>query len=130
MLRIVSPSRDIKRTQHDALGQVTSGKKHWLDGTPVPRQQFEYGFGDIGNRSSTKAGGDQSGAGLRPATYTANRLNQYTSRTVPNAFSADYRRGEYFQELVTAANSSAPVWQSLSVIASLSGTNTTNSGSV
>src|SRR5437016_4027562 len=96
--------------QYDALGQVTSGKKYWSDGTPVPGQQFEYGFDDIGNRGSTKAGGDQSGAGLRPATYSANTLNQYTSRTVPNAFDvigianvsssvtvntsvADYRRG-------------------------------------
>src|SRR5438094_5615809 len=102
--------------QYDALGQVTSGKKYWADGTPVPGQQFEYGFDDIGNRTSTKAGGDQSGAGLRPAGYSANSLNQYSNRTVPSAFevigianasssvgvnssAADYRRGEYFGEL-------------------------------
>jgi len=42
---------------YDNLGQVTSGKKYFADGTPVPGQQFEYGFDDIGNRSSTKAGG-------------------------------------------------------------------------
>src|SRR5207247_1279642 len=72
--------------QYDALGQVTSGKKYWSDGTPVPGQQFEYGFDDIGNRTQTKAGGDQNGTGLRSATYSANSLNQYSSRTVPNAF--------------------------------------------
>src|SRR6266516_4651044 len=105
--------------QYDALGQVPSRKKYFGDNTPVPGQQFEYGFDDIGNRTSTKAGGDQSGAGLRPASYAANSLNQYTNRTVPSAFdvmgianssssvtvnssATDYRRGEYFQELVRA----------------------------
>src|SRR5207253_8412586 len=121
--------------QYDALGQVTSGKKYWADGTPVPGQQFEYGFDDIGNRSSTKAGGDQSGAGLRPSTYTANSLNQYTNRTVPSAFevigianasssggvnssAADYRRGANFEELVSVNNSSTSAWQNLSVTTS------------
>jgi len=68
---------------YDSLGQVTSGKRHWSDASLVAGQQFEYLFDDIGNRQSTKAGGDQSGASLRPATYTANDLNQYTQRTVP-----------------------------------------------
>src|SRR5438445_5664932 len=63
--------------QYDSLGQVTSGRKVWADGTPVAGAQFEYGFDDIGNRTSTKAGGDQSGAGLRPASYAANLRNQY-----------------------------------------------------
>jgi YD repeat-containing protein len=51
--------------QYDALGQVTAGKKSFSDNTPVPGQQFEYGFDDIGNRTSTKAGGDQSGKRCR-----------------------------------------------------------------
>src|SRR5213594_4562100 len=72
--------------QYDSLGQVTSGKKFWADGGPVPGQQFEYGFDDIGNRTSTKVGGDETGAGLRSASYTANNLNQYSSRDVPGAF--------------------------------------------
>ena len=129
--------------QYDALGQVTFGKKYWADATPVPGQQFEFGFDDIGNRTSTKAGGDQSGAGLRPASYSANSLNQYTNRTVSNAFdmlgiattsssvtvnssSADYRRAEYFQELVTVNNSSTSVWQNVSVTTSGGGTNSGN----
>ena len=70
---------------YDALGQVTSGRRYWLDGTAVAGQQFEYGFDDIGNRTSTAAGGDGSGTGLRGASYTPNRLNQYASRTVPGA---------------------------------------------
>jgi hypothetical protein len=41
---------------YDALGQVTSGKKYWSDGTPVAGQQFEYEFDDIGNRTSTESG--------------------------------------------------------------------------
>ena len=28
---------------YDTLGQVTSGKHYWADGTPVAGQQFEYG---------------------------------------------------------------------------------------
>ena len=68
-------------------------------------------------------GGDKDGSGLRAATYTANRLNQYTSRTVPgyvdvlgianpnagvtvNGNSA-YRKGEYFHCGLNVPNSSA-----------------------
>jgi RHS repeat-associated protein len=121
--------------QYDQLGQVISGKRFWSDGAPVPGQQYEYGFDDIGNRTTTKAGGDASGQNLRSATYTGNNLNQYSSRTVPGAFdvvglanvsasvtvsgsAADYRRGEYFQELVSVSNASVPVWQSVSVTTS------------
>src|SRR5437660_108661 len=52
---------------YDSLGQVTSGKKYWSDGTPVAGQQFEYNFDDIGNRRMTRAGGDDTGANLRTA---------------------------------------------------------------
>jgi RHS repeat-associated protein len=121
--------------EYDNLGQLRSGKKFWSDGTPVPGQQFEYAHDDIGNRTQTKAGGDQNGAGLRSASYSANSLNQYTSRGVPgavdilgiapasasvtvNSSPADYRRGEYFQELVTVANGANPVWQAINVTTS------------
>ena len=69
--------------KYDTLGQVTSGKHCWADGTPVAGQQFEYGFDDIGNRQSAAHGGNASGSDLRVETYTANALNQYTQRTVP-----------------------------------------------
>src|SRR2546428_2541493 len=97
-----------------AFGQVESGKKSWAEWTPVAGQQFEYGFDDIGNRTSSKAGGDQGGANLRSATYTPNAVNQITQRTVPGAVDIvgaatatatnvnvndvmAYRRGEYYQ---------------------------------
>jgi hypothetical protein len=32
---------------YDALGQVTSGKKYWQNGTPVPGEQFGNVFDDI-----------------------------------------------------------------------------------
>lgn len=83
---------------YDALGQVTSGKKYWSDGTPVAGQQFEYAFDDIGNRKSAAGGGDQWGANLRYEDYTANNLNQYTSRTVPGSL-----------DVLGAANSNATV---------------------
>ena len=73
------------RYQYDALGQVTSGERFWPDQTPVAGQQFGYAFDDIGNRTQTKAGGDDTGTGLRLANYSANNLNQYTSRDVPGA---------------------------------------------
>src|SRR5947208_4086785 len=110
--------------QYDALGQVTSGKKYFGDNTPVPGQQFEYGFDDIGNRTSTKAGGDESGAGLRSAAYSANNLNQYSNRDVPGGFDvlgvalatnavtvnslSTYRHGEYFRKDLSVVNTSVP----------------------
>ena len=112
--------------EYDSLGQVKSGKRYWSDWTPVAGQQFEYAFDDIGNRETTKAGGDAAGANLRLASYTVNNLNQYTQRTVPgtndvigaamatndvsvNSVTA-YRRGEYFQGLAGANNGSVAQW--------------------
>ena len=65
------------------LAGVTNGRRFFASGLAVAGQQFEYSFDAIGNRTGTQAGGDSGGAGLRPATYSANTLNQYTSRTVP-----------------------------------------------
>jgi RHS repeat-associated protein len=132
--------------EYDKLGQLTSGKHYWPDGTPVAGQQFEYGYDDIGNRSSTKEGGDATGAGLRSATYGANALNQYPNRTVPGAADiigiahanasvtnngeAAYRKGEYFWKELSISNASAAIWQSVTNIASLTGTNQTNTGNL
>jgi hypothetical protein len=106
--------------EYDTLGQVTSGKKYFSDGTPVPGQQFEYGFDDIGNRRSAKWGGDNTGAttALRGYTNTVNLLNQPTSRDIPGSFdvlgiadsastvsinsssSGIYRKGQYYQKSI------------------------------
>jgi RHS repeat-associated protein len=118
---------------YDSLGQVKSGKKFWPDGTPVAGQQFEYAFDDIGNRTSTRAGGDNVGQNLRPASYSVNGLNQYTSRDVPGAVDVmglelatntvtvngltTYRKGEYFRKEVPVSNGSTGVWQSITVSA-------------
>jgi RHS repeat-associated protein len=119
--------------QYDALGQVTSGKKYWSDETPVAGEQFEYAHDDIGNRRVARAGGDSAGANLRVANYAPNNLNEYTSRDVPGAVDvmglelatntvtvnslAPYRKGEFYRKEITVANSSVPVWQSISVAA-------------
>jgi RHS repeat-associated protein len=121
------------RYEYDSLGQVRSGKKYWSDGTPVAGQQFEYAFDDIGNRTGTKAGGDENGVGLRSAAYSANNLNQYTGRDVPGAvdvmgiaFATNvvtvngqgvYRKGEYFRKELSVNNAAAPVWQQVDVAA-------------
>ncbi len=118
---------------YDSLGQVISGKKYWPDWTPVAGQQFQYAFDDIGNRSQAQAGGDQNGSNLRSANYSANTLNQYTSRDVPafadimgesfatssvtvNALAA-YRHGEYFRQQLPVDNSSAAQWTNITVAA-------------
>jgi YD repeat-containing protein len=72
--------------EYDPLGQLVSAKHFWPDWTSVAGQRFGYGFDDIGNRTSTLTGGDKNGASLRSASYSANKLNQYTNRvyvTVP-----------------------------------------------
>jgi RHS repeat-associated protein len=130
--------------EYDKLGQLTSGKHYWDDATPVAGQQFEYSYDDIGNRSATMEGGDQSGAGLRRSSYSANLLNQFTNRTLSGA--ADiigiahpsaavtvngdntYRKGEYFWKEFSISNTNSAMWTNPVVIASLTGTNQTNSG--
>ena len=111
---------------YDSLGQVKSGKKYWSDGTPVAGQQFEYAFDDIGNRKTNKFGGDSHGENLRRAVYSANSLNQYTSRDVPEYVNVmgeaantatvsvngtlASRHGGYFRAELNVINSAGPVW--------------------
>jgi RHS repeat-associated protein len=118
---------------YDSLGQVTSGIKRWSDGTLVAGQQFDYTFDTIGNRTSTKAGGDANGANLRAASYANNSLNELTSRDVPgyadvmgltlaaNTVSVNgtnaYQRYEYFREQLGTNNSAAPQWMGINVTA-------------
>jgi len=125
---------------YDALGQVTSGKRFWQDGTPVAGQQYEYAFDDIGNRTRMGTGGDQAGANLRYQDYARNRLNQYASRTVPGyaqvlgsananatvslwadtgAWAQTSRKGEYFRGELSFANNNGPVYASVNNVASL-----------
>jgi RHS repeat-associated protein len=125
---------------YDSLGQVTNGVKYWQDGTEVAGQQFGYAFDDIGNRTSTKAGGDQNGANLRSAGYSADNLNRYTSRDIPGAIdtmglsfatntvtitspdaqnnaAAVYRKGEYFRKELALNNTNGPFWELVTVAA-------------
>ena len=130
---------------YDSLGQVISGKRYWSEYTPVAGQQFEYAFDDIGNRQSTRAGGDQFGSYLRSANYANNALNQITSRDVPgyvnvvgsaatNATvsiwaSGDYwaqtsRHGEYYRGELAVNNSGISQWLRVTNLAVLpNGTN-------
>ncbi len=125
---------------YDSLGQVTGGKKYWSDGTPVAGQHFEYAFDTIGNRQSTKAGGDNGGASLRPASNAVNTLNQYTSREVPGyvnslgtahsnttvtlwsdtgLYAPTLRKGDYFRGELLVNNSTGAVWLTLTNVAVL-----------
>src|SRR5439155_20095120 len=61
---------------YDTKGQVNSAKHYWYDSQAVPGQQFEFGYDDIGNRTTVKEGGDQTGSSavLRQTTYVQNNL--------------------------------------------------------
>lgn len=120
---------------YDSMGQVTSGKRYFVHTNgdiPVPGQQFEYSFDDIGNRVQTKAGGNQQGTGLRPATYTPNLLNQYTARDVPGSVdimgmapststvtvagaAPDFRLGDYFQKLLSWVNTAVARFEQVQI---------------
>ncbi|HEX7861322.1 MAG TPA: RHS repeat-associated core domain-containing protein [Verrucomicrobiae bacterium] len=92
--------------EYDRLGQVTSGRKYWSDGSQVSGQQFTYAYDDIGNR-----------------TYTRDYQNKYTQRTVPPVVNgigmadaatavtvnglSPARKGEYFHRALTVNNFSA-----------------------
>jgi RHS repeat-associated protein len=119
--------------QYDSLGQVTSGKKYWADGTLVAGQQFGYAFDDIGNRTQTQSGGDPTGANLRTASYYANNLNQLTNRDIPpyvdvkgvsigtNVVTVNgqtaYRKGEYFRDELPVNNTNSALWSNIVVTA-------------
>jgi RHS repeat-associated protein len=69
---------------YNTRSEVTSAARYWGTDTgdtsdAVDGQQYAYAFDPIGNRI-TSAEGDTS----RTATYTANALNQYSQRTVPD----------------------------------------------
>ena len=143
---ILGPDNSHWDYAYDALGQVTSGKKHWPDGSSVAGQQFEYQFDSIGNRKQTKAGGDNSGQNLRAANYTNNLLNQITGRDVPGAADilgiahasatvtvngqSTSRKGEYYWKGLGISNQLAAIYQGVTTTAYLAGTTNTTTGSL
>jgi hypothetical protein len=111
--------------------ELTGARRYWADMNQVSGQHFGYDYDNIGNRESASSGGDVNGWGLRETTYTANGLNQYTTVTTPgykdimglalatntvtvNRGTAD-RKVEYFHREISVANSSSPVWQTVTV---------------
>jgi RHS repeat-associated protein len=112
--------------QYDSLGQVTSGKRYWSDGTLVAGQQFDYVFDDIGNRKTASRSGGAGGLNARTSSYSVNALNQYTSRTVPGWVSLSgeatntatvtvndqftVRRGNAWWGEVLSTNVAGPAW--------------------
>ncbi len=126
--------------------ELILARRFWPDWTPTAGQQFAYAFDNIGNRTSTLEGGDSVGQSLRLANYTANDLNQCTSRSVPNKAdiigaayataavtvnnNATYRKGEYYQCALAANNDSGPSWLSVTNLASLSGSTNTITGNL
>jgi len=120
--------------EYDKLGQVQRGAKYFADGMPVPGQQFNYSFDDIGNRVETRSGGDEAGMNQRTNIYTSNKLNQYSQRTIPGYVEVSglgmannstiavngytpWRKGEFFRKELSVANSAGSVWLDVAVTA-------------
>lgn len=113
--------------------EVVASKKYWSDGTPVAGMQNEYDYDNIGNRVSSKEGGNSAGNNLRTVTYSQNSLNQYEQRNVTGSIdimgsaAADtivtvngqstYRRGTFFQSTLSFNNASNPVVAQVDVVA-------------
>ena len=115
---------------YDSLGQVIAGNKYWPDETPVAGAAVRLRLRHHRQPDRRpRPAATRMAQNLRSASYTANNLNQYTQRTVPgyvdimglgfatNAVTVNgqtaYRKGEYFRQQLSVANSSAPVWQSV-----------------
>jgi RHS repeat-associated protein len=112
-------------------GELVSSKKRWSDNILVSGQQMEYGYDNIGNRTSTKMGGDAGGNNLQESIYVVNRLNQYERRSVPGVVDifgssdasttvkvnaqATYRKGDYFHASLEVNNQSGPVYEKVDV---------------
>jgi len=114
--------------------------------TNSARLRWSMAFDDIGNRTAARAGGGQTGVNLHPATYSANNLNQYTSRTVPSyasslgtanasakvtlwadggAYTLATRQTNYFWTELPVDNTSHALWVTLTNLAALNnGSNT------
>ena len=89
---------------YDALRQVTSGAKHWSDGTAEAGEQFSSTFDTSGNRTASPAGGDAAGANLRTTAYAVNALNE-----------SPYRYGAYFRQELTGLNAGGTAWARVGV---------------
>ena len=63
---------------YDDQGQIKSGVKYDAAGKAVPGQSFGYDYDGIGNLTS-----EQRNIAAMNIVYTANNVNQYTSRTIP-----------------------------------------------
>ena len=112
----------------DSLGQLTNAVRRWLNGDPVAGQQFSYADDDIGNWNIAVVNG-------RTANYTANSLNQYTSRTVPGSLDiigsahpegtvtingqVTTRHSAYYYKEITVDNTNSAVWQPVEVVGTL-----------
>ena len=112
--------------QYDAMGQVIAGEKTHESNWPIPGMKYGYAFDDIGNRNSATVNG-------RTGTYTADVANQYGERQVPAALDIrgrasttarvtvntepTQRLDEYFYKALAIANSTAPQYPGVSVLA-------------
>jgi len=109
---------------YDTLGQISNAVKRRADGVARLGQTFAYTYDDIGNRRSATLNS-------QTATYTADVLNRYVTRTVPSVVpvlgraaadatvlvnrEATTRQDGWFYTEVAATNTTAPQYVKLDV---------------
>jgi len=124
---------------YNPTGELLTGQHFWSDGDPAAGQQFAYSYDGIGNRTSTIING-------RTASYTSNKVNEYTQRTNPGAVdvlgqalpgttvtvngTAPSRHDGYFEQTLSVANNNGPVYQPISVQGGASGQSTQQTGHI
>jgi len=115
---------------YNMRSEVTNANRYWgadlgETGDPVDGQAFAYAYDNIGNRSGSERGDEAM-------SYTANNLNQYTERTIPDGLDvlgtaetnstvtvnnlATTRFGKYWYRGLTVSNASAAVWKEINVV--------------
>ena len=115
---------------YNARSEVTSADRYWgsdlgITTNPVLGQDYDYAYDNIGNRTS-------SARGTNAMTYTANSLNQYSQRTIPDGFDvlgsaetnttvtvnnlATTRFAKYWYRALTGTNTSAADYHAVNVV--------------
>jgi len=122
------PNRDYWTYGYDLKGQVTSGARRHPSGDAFHGLSFGFAFDEIGNRTEARRE-ETPGFAERAVGYTPNAVNQYSEITTPGTLDvlsesdssssvtvnsvATLRQGDWFAAIVSADNSSSPVWKSV-----------------
>ena len=115
---------------YNSRSEVQTADRYWGSdlgdlGDPVDGQSFSYTYDNIGNRTTSLRENEEMD-------YTANHLNQYAQRTIPDGVDVlgsagtgttvtvndlpTSRHGTYWYRALTVTNAGAAVWQAVNVV--------------